>query len=940
MQGLSKAKSTHRISAGSARGSQASVVPHPPSGSPRYVTVEEDSPSARSKRLSNNWYLYSFTAEFIEDNKGCCYRLTSCCRAFSDHPYWIPVALVLTLFALLGDDIRLMFTDKSFDTVYSALTVVCIVAFSIEIVVNSIGKDDYLFGFFFILDIVSTGTLLLDLDWVSTALFGDGESDDLDQTRSGRTARVGSKAGRVVRILKIVRILKFYKDAYIKKRRMNSDAARKEDYMDQLRTEANATSQRNLANMQESRVGKRLSELTIRRVIILVLTMLIVVPMLRAEPTLEVPSSGYFGADVVYAAFQEWVEQRTEDAHLRYENALLRYIYYHNWFAEDSRTLSHVFWIGFASTAAFPPEQAGLARLRRSTVEAWPRRKAARAFTSIPEEVQEVLTSEWTTGCHSPMWTLMGFSILQRKIEGHISHAIRCPNDLRTIERSVFLSEQRQRTGAAVAGRFAVYFDRRPFTHEQALYGCVLTLFVCLVLIIASLMFSSLANQLVLQPLEAMINRVAEIRNNPIGILKMADDEFKLEEWERMQGEQAQQKKCRFFCGMISSAGAVEPMETVILEKTILKLGSLLVLSFGVAGENIICANMSVCDSAGVTALIPGARVECIIGKIGIQDFSTATEVLQGHVMTFVNQVAEVVHGIVDEYFGVVNKNSGETFLLIWRLSRLEVEEDVTAVADYSCIAFAQIHSAIHRSTVLAEYRKHPGLQQRLGSYCRVQLGFGLHAGWAIEGAVGTEYKIEASYLSPNVSIASAMQSAATFYYGVPIVLSEAVVALNSSTLTERYRHIDYVSVRGSTRPIKVYSLDLDFREVEVDKPAETRPWNPRLRFKVRQFLESEKRTRWQHVRVAGQKKLDDEIEIMRRRFTTEFLQVFKMGFSNYFEGEWDTARRLLNTTRTMLNAEDGPSIALLGFMESYGFHAPPHWGGVRELVFDGIDAG
>ena len=32
---------------------------------------------------------------------------------------------------------------------------------------------------------------------------------------------------------------------------------------------------------------------------------------------------------------------------------------------------------------------------------------------------------------------------------------------------------------------------------------------------------------------------------------------------------------------------------------------------------------------------------------------------------------------------------------------------------------------------------------------------FGLHLGWAIEGAIGSKFKIDASYLSPNVNIAS-----------------------------------------------------------------------------------------------------------------------------------------------------------------------------------------
>jgi hypothetical protein len=32
-------------------------------------------------------------------------------------------------------------------------------------------------------------------------------------------------------------------------------------------------------------------------------------------------------------------------------------------------------------------------------------------------------------------------------------------------------------------------------------------------------------------------------------------------------------------------------------------------------------------------------------------------------------------------------------------------------------------------------------------------MGFGLHVGWAIEGAIGSTFKIDASYISPNVNL-------------------------------------------------------------------------------------------------------------------------------------------------------------------------------------------
>jgi len=53
----------------------------------------------------------------------------------------------------------------------------------------------------------------------------------------------------------------------------------------------------------------------------------------------------------------------------------------------------------------------------------------------------------------------------------------------------------------------------------------------------------------------------------------------------------------------------------------------------------------------------------------------------------------------------------------------------------------------------------------------RVKMGFGLHIGWAIEGAIGSEHKIDASYLSPNVNMASRLE-AATKQFRTSILLS------------------------------------------------------------------------------------------------------------------------------------------------------------------------
>lgn len=44
--------------------------------------------------------------------------------------------------------------------------------------------------------------------------------------------------------------------------------------------------------------------------------------------------------------------------------------------------------------------------------------------------------------------------------------------------------------------------------------------------------------------------------------------------------------------------------------------------------------------------------------------------------MVFVNEIAEIVHGIVDHYSGSPNKNVGDAFLLVWKFDEKYVQTD------------------------------------------------------------------------------------------------------------------------------------------------------------------------------------------------------------------------------------------------------------------------
>jgi len=67
-------------------------------------------------------------------------------------------------------------------------------------------------------------------------------------------------------------------------------------------------------------------------------------------------------------------------------------------------------------------------------------------------------------------------------------------------------------------------------------------------------------------------------------------------------------------------------LETNILEKTIIKIGSLLALGFGEAGSNIIKDNIQ--SGSEINPMLPGKKVMAIYGFCDIRNFTDATEIL------------------------------------------------------------------------------------------------------------------------------------------------------------------------------------------------------------------------------------------------------------------------------------------------------------------------
>ena len=147
--------------------------------------------------------------------------------------------------------------------------------------------------------------------------------------------------------------------------------------------------------------------------------------------------------------------------------------------------------------------------------------------------------------------------------------------------------------------------------------------------------------------------------------------------------------------------------------------------------------------------MIEGKKKCAIFGFCDIRNFTDTTEELQEGVMMFVNEIAQIIHGLVDKYFGAANKNIGDAFLMVWKFkpNEFSFSDDLIFrnpeskrafyIPDLALLSFIKIYCKLNKDPNILKYRNHPKLIQRMPGY-EVKMGFGLHLGWAIEGAIGS----------------------------------------------------------------------------------------------------------------------------------------------------------------------------------------------------------
>lgn len=773
----------------------------------------------------------------------------------------VAIMSVYTIWALFSDDIRLSGTGKSADLGFEVVISIGFFLFVFEILAACFYKDGYLhiedwnskrgesiigtwmrrlqFGsFYFWLDWIATLTLLFEMSWLTG---GSIDSGGTQSAKAGTASRAGARAGRIIRLVRmvrLVRLVKLYKYASVSK----SNATTKNGEDEEVRT--------------ESKVGAAMSDLTNRRVIILVLTMLIVIPLLTVTET-----------DLSQSLAVQLVQQM---ALLNHTNQQL-----------------------------------------------------------YEQGLQMVLDT-----------TIAQTSVIGIKLNNHwFMRDIDRIDSLRNVELSIYL---------ATDPGFQTYmiFDQQRSSINSSLFSIYTTLFIIFLLVGGTFFFSNDVNRLVIIPIEKMVALVQKISADPLGA------EYKV---------------------MGAKDGFIEGMETTILLTTITKIGGLMRVGFGEAGASVIASNLSDSASGTLNLMGAGTMIESIFGFCDVRQFTDTTECLQEEVMLFVNRIAHILHGIVVQCSGAANKNIGDAFLLTWKLCSGAAntkfpKEKISSLADQALVAFCKSLVELSRyqdficnfsvAATARLYKRFPGYNVRIGS--------GLHKGWAIEGAIGSNRKIDASYLSPHVSFTEFLESS-TKLYGVPLLLSEEFYMLLSAEAAKYCRCVDRVRRSEAEAPIRLYTYDsdvnIDWEVVQKKREfaaniaprktsvsTEHQSANPPANTKKTRKMSEINRD----LEAGGtDKKIpvvdrlappvivvppytedvwveDADLVELRHQVNEGFRSVWATGIEAYIDGNWGKAKEVFDKTLSLSHGRDGPSKLLLEMINDQAGVAPHDWPGYR----------
>ena len=178
-----------------------------------------------------------------------------------------------------------------------------------------------------------------------------------------------------------------------------------------------------------------------------------------------------------------------------------------------------------------------------------------------------------------------------------------------------------------------------------------------------------------------------------------------------------------------------------------------------------------------------------------VRQFSRIAERLDAEgVVDFINDLFTPLSDVILDERGTIDKFMGDAVMAFWNAPLRDPDHEKQA-----CRAALRMMEALDELN--ARWAKEA--QQRSETHTPVRIGIGLNTGDCCVGNVGSPTRFDYSILGDAVNVASRLE-AETKTYAVPIIAGEKTVA---GAKFFAFLEIDQVTLRGMSRPEKIYAL-------------------------------------------------------------------------------------------------------------------------------------
>jgi len=218
-----------------------------------------------------------------------------------------------------------------------------------------------------------------------------------------------------------------------------------------------------------------------------------------------------------------------------------------------------------------------------------------------------------------------------------------------------------------------------------------------------------------------------------------------------------------------------------------------------------------------------GEERELTLMFCDVRNFTSISQDLSAMDLTqFINDLLSPLSEIILEQRGTIDKYMGDAIMAFWN-APLDDPDHTT----HACRAALQMAK---KMDVLNEiWLQRAQAENR--PYKRVEIGIGINTGQCCVGNLGSTYRFDYSAIGDEVNVTSRLEGL-TRLYGVPAIAGRRALAAGFS-----FVELDTVSVKGRTRPTKIYTF-LEMLEATESQQA-------CLRQSHGAFLEAYRRQDW-----------------------------------------------------------------------------------------------